>query len=122
MLAIGRALMAEPRLLLLDEPSLGLAPQLVERIGETVQAINRQGTAVVLVEQNAAMALELADRATVLEVGEVAVEGSADELSRSDDVRERYLGRRARAGRRRGLRRDAGDRPPRGAAARRSRA
>jgi ABC-type branched-subunit amino acid transport system ATPase component len=92
MLAIGRALMSDPRLLLLDEPSLGLAPQLVERIGETVQAINRQGTAVVLVEQNAAMALELADRATVLEVGEVAVEGSADELSRSDDVRERYLG------------------------------
>jgi branched-chain amino acid transport system ATP-binding protein len=92
MLAIGRALMAEPRLLLLDEPSLGLAPQMVERIGETVQEINRQGTAVVLVEQNAAMALEIADRATVLEVGEVAVEGSAADLSRSDDVRERYLG------------------------------
>ena len=92
MLAIGRALMAEPRLLLLDEPSLGLAPQMVERIAETVQAINRQGTAVVLVEQNAAMALEIADRATVLEVGEVAVEGSAADLARSDDVRERYLG------------------------------
>jgi branched-chain amino acid transport system ATP-binding protein len=92
MLAIGRALMSEPRLLLLDEPSLGLAPQLVERIGETVQAINRQGTAVVLVEQNAAMALEVADRAIVLEVGEVAVQGSAVDLSRSDDVRERYLG------------------------------
>jgi ABC-type branched-subunit amino acid transport system ATPase component len=92
MLAIGRALMSEPRLLLLDEPSLGLAPQLVQRIGETVQTINRQGTSVVLVEQNAAMALEVADRATVLEVGEVAVEGSAAELSGSDDVRERYLG------------------------------
>jgi ABC-type branched-subunit amino acid transport system ATPase component len=92
MLAIGRALMSEPRLLLLDEPSLGLAPQLVQRIGETVQAINRQGTAVVLVEQNAAMALEVADRATVLEVGEVAVEGTAADLSRSDEVRERYLG------------------------------
>jgi len=92
MLAIGRALMAEPRLLLLDEPSLGLAPQLVEQIAETVQTINRQGTAVVLVEQNAAMALEIAHRATVLEVGEVAVEGSAAELARSDDVRERYLG------------------------------
>jgi ABC-type branched-subunit amino acid transport system ATPase component len=92
MLAIGRALMSEPRLLLLDEPSLGLAPQLMERIGETVRTINRQGTAVVLVEQNAAMALEVADRATVLEVGEVAVEGSAADLSRSDDVRERYLG------------------------------
>jgi ABC-type branched-subunit amino acid transport system ATPase component len=92
MLAIGRALMSEPRLLLLDEPSLGLAPQLVRRIGDTVQEINRQGTAVVLVEQNAAMALEVADRATVLEVGEVAVEGSAVDLSRSDDVRERYVG------------------------------
>jgi ABC-type branched-subunit amino acid transport system ATPase component len=92
MLAIGRALMSEPRLLLLDEPSLGLAPQLVDRIGETVRTINRQGTAVVLVEQNAAMALEVADRATVLEVGEIAVEGSAGDLSRSDDVRERYLG------------------------------
>jgi ABC-type branched-subunit amino acid transport system ATPase component len=92
MLAIGRALMSEPRLLLLDEPSLGLAPQLVERIGETVQEINRAGTAVVLVEQNAAMALSVADRATVLEVGEVAVEGSAADLSRSDDVRERYFG------------------------------
>jgi ABC-type branched-subunit amino acid transport system ATPase component len=92
MLAIGRALISEPRLLLLDEPSLGLAPQLVQRIGETVQAINRQGTAVILVEQNAAMALEVADRATILEVGEVAVEGSAAELSRSDDVRERYVG------------------------------
>jgi branched-chain amino acid transport system ATP-binding protein len=92
MLAIGRALMSEPRLLLFDEPSLGLAPQLVHRIGETVQAINRQGTAVILVEQNAAMALAIADRATILEVGEVAVEGSAAELSRSDDVRERYVG------------------------------
>jgi ABC-type branched-subunit amino acid transport system ATPase component len=92
MLAIGRALMSEPRLLLLDEPSLGLAPQLVERIGATVQAINRQGTAVVLVEQNAAMALEVADRAIVLEVGEVAVQGSAADLAHSDDVRERYLG------------------------------
>jgi branched-chain amino acid transport system ATP-binding protein len=96
MLAIGRALMSDPRLLLLDEPSLGLAPQLVERIGETIQAINRQGTAVVLVEQNAAMALEIADRATVLEVGAVASEGSAAELARSDEVRERYVGRARR--------------------------
>jgi branched-chain amino acid transport system ATP-binding protein len=97
MLAIGRALMSEPRLLLLDEPSLGLAPQLVERIGETVQAINEQGTAVVLVEQNAAMALAVADRATILEVGEVAAEGAAAELARSDEVRERYVGLAGRA-------------------------
>src|SRR5919108_325454 len=92
MLAIGRALMSEPRLLLLDEPSLGLAPQLVQRIGETVQAINRQGTSVVLVEQNAAMALEIAHRAYVLEVGRVALEGTASELAASDEVRAKYLG------------------------------
>jgi ABC-type branched-subunit amino acid transport system ATPase component len=92
MLAIGRALMAEPKVLLLDEPSLGLAPQVLEKIGETIQVINRQGTSVVLVEQNAAIALKIADRATVLEVGQVALEGSSAELSESDEVRERYLG------------------------------
>src|SRR4051794_28864797 len=92
MLAIGRALMSEPKLLLLDEPSLGLAPKLVEQIGEVVREINRQGTSVVLVEQNAAMALEVADRAFVLEVGRTTLEGSAAELATSDEVRERYLG------------------------------
>ena len=92
MLAIGRALMSEPKLLLLDEPSLGLAPQVVERIGEVVQEINRQGTSVILVEQNAAMALAIADRAYVLEVGGVSLSGSADELAASDEVRARYLG------------------------------
>ena len=92
MLAIGRALMSEPKLLLLDEPSLGLAPKLVEQIGEVVREINRQGTAVILVEQNAAMALEVADHAYVLEVGRVTLEGAADELAASDEVRERYLG------------------------------
>jgi ABC-type branched-subunit amino acid transport system ATPase component len=92
MLAIGRALMSQPRLLLLDEPSLGLAPQIVERIAEIIAKINEQGTSVVLVEQNAAMALEIADRAYVLEVGRVAVEGPARELAASDEVRARYLG------------------------------
>src|SRR3954451_5280589 len=92
MLPIGRALMSEPRLLLLDEPSLGLAPQIVERIAEIVARINEQGTSVVLVEQNAAMALEIADRAYVLEVGRVALEGPARELAASDEVRARYLG------------------------------
>jgi branched-chain amino acid transport system ATP-binding protein len=92
MLAIGRALMAEPRVLLLDEPSLGLAPQVVEKISEIIQVINRQGTSIVLVEQNSAIALKIADRATVLEVGQVTLEGSSAELSESDEVRERYLG------------------------------
>ncbi|CAM5700703.1 Branched-chain amino acid transport system ATP-binding protein OS=Streptomyces violarus OX=67380 GN=FHS41_005925 PE=3 SV=1 [Streptomyces violarus] len=92
MLAIGRALMAAPRLLLLDEPSLGLAPQMVYRIAEVVREINAQGTAVLLVEQNAGMALSLADTAHVLEVGEVRPSGPADELARTDAVRRLYLG------------------------------
>jgi branched-chain amino acid transport system ATP-binding protein len=92
MLAIGRALMTDPKLLLLDEPSLGLAPQIVERIGQVIRDINTQGTAVVLVEQNAAMALEVADTAYLLEVGTVSLSGSSEELSQSDEVRERYLG------------------------------
>jgi branched-chain amino acid transport system ATP-binding protein len=92
MLAIGRALMSEPKLLLLDEPSLGLAPQIVERIGEVVREINRQGTAVVLVEQNAAMALEVSNSAYMLEVGKVSLSGTSSELSESDEVRSRYLG------------------------------
>jgi len=92
MLAIGRALMSDPKVLLLDEPSLGLAPQLVGRIAEIIQQINQQGTAVVLVEQNATMALKIADRAYVLEVGQVALEGDARELAGRDEVRERYLG------------------------------
>jgi ABC-type branched-subunit amino acid transport system ATPase component len=92
MLAIGRALMSDPKLLLLDEPSLGLAPQLVDKIGEIVKQINEQGTSVVLVEQNAAMALKIADHAVVLEVGQVALAGRASELAASHEVRERYLG------------------------------
>ena len=91
MLAIGRALMAGPRMLLLDEPSLGLAPRVVEQIGEVVREINRQGVTVVLVEQNAAMALAVADQAVVLEVGSVSLAGSARELADSPEVRDRYL-------------------------------
>jgi ABC-type branched-subunit amino acid transport system ATPase component len=92
MLAIGRALMSEPRVLMLDEPSLGLAPQIVERIAEIIRRISEQGVAVVLVEQNAAMALEVADHAYVLEVGAVTLHGPAAELAASDEVRTRYLG------------------------------
>jgi ABC-type branched-subunit amino acid transport system ATPase component len=92
MVAIGRALMAGPQLLLLDEPSLGLAPQIVDQVGEIVTEINARGTSVVLVEQNAAMALRIAHRAVVLEVGRVALEGEADDLAASDEVRRRYLG------------------------------
>ncbi|WP_238427488.1 ABC transporter ATP-binding protein, partial [Streptomyces adustus] len=95
MLAIGRALMAAPRLLLLDEPSLGLAPLMVERIAEVIREINTQGTSVLLVEQNAAMALALCDRAYVLEVGEVRLSGPAAELAGTDAVRRLYLGEEA---------------------------
>jgi len=92
MLAIGRALMASPRLLLLDEPSMGLAPVLVEQIFQTVRDINRQGTTILLVEQNAAMALAVAHRAYVLETGAVALSGEARALAEHADVRRAYLG------------------------------
>jgi branched-chain amino acid transport system ATP-binding protein len=92
MLAIGRALMSDPKLLLLDEPSLGLAPQLVARIARIIREIHAQGTAVVLVEQNATMALQVADHAVVLEVGRIALSGSAAELAASDQVQRLYLG------------------------------
>src|SRR5689334_11466846 len=92
MLAIARALMARPRLLLLDEPSLGLAPRAVDRVAEAIAEIHRQGTAVVLVEQNAALALRLAGTAYVLEVGRVALHGPSAELAAAGEVRERYLG------------------------------
>jgi len=92
MLAIGRALMARPRLLLLDEPSMGLAPVLVEQIFETVQTINGQGVTVLLVEQNAAMALSIATRGYVLETGRIALEGPAAELAGNPEVRRAYLG------------------------------
>lgn len=92
MLAIGRALMATPKLLLLDEPSLGLAPKLVERIAEIVETVNAQGTSVLLVEQNARMALSISDRAYVLENGRIVKEGAASDLLEDDDIREFYLG------------------------------
>jgi branched-chain amino acid transport system ATP-binding protein len=92
MLAIGRALMANPRLLLLDEPSMGLAPVVVERIFETVLDINRQGTTILLVEQNAAMALTIAHRGYVLETGTIALSGTAAELAENPEVRRAYLG------------------------------
>ena len=92
MLAIGRALMANPRLLLLDEPSMGLAPVLVEQIFDTISDINRQGMTILLVEQNAAMALSIAHRGYVLETGSIALAGTAAELSDNADVRRAYLG------------------------------
>lgn len=92
MLAIGRALMARPRLLLLDEPSMGLAPVLVEQIFATIGDINRQGTTILLVEQNASMALAVAHRGYVLETGAVALEDSAPALAENPDVRRAYLG------------------------------
>ncbi len=92
MLAMGRGLMSSPRLLLLDEPSMGLAPILVEEIFEIIKSINAQGTSILLVEQNAAMALSIADRAYVLETGRVVLEGDAQSVLRNPQIREAYLG------------------------------
>ena len=92
MLAIGRALMARPTLLLLDEPSMGLAPKLVSQVFDTITEINRQGTTILLVEQNAAQALQRAHRAYVIETGRVVIEGPAAELRASEAVRKAYLG------------------------------
>ncbi len=92
MLAIGRALMASPDLLLLDEPSMGLAPILVERIYETIAEINRQGTTILLVEQNANFALEVSNRGYVLETGTISFTDDADALRENSDVRKAYLG------------------------------
>lgn len=92
MLAIGRALMSRPQLLLLDEPSLGLAPLLVEKIFEIIQNINREGVTVLLIEQNAWQALNISNRGYVLETGSVAVAGAAADLLHDDHVRRAYLG------------------------------
>ncbi|MDP9394480.1 MAG: ABC transporter ATP-binding protein [Actinomycetota bacterium] len=92
MLAIGRALMSKPRLLLLDEPSMGLAPQLIQQIFSIIREINAQGTTILLVEQNAAQALKVAERAYILETGQIVREGSGEELSRDESVKAAYLG------------------------------
>jgi branched-chain amino acid transport system ATP-binding protein len=92
MLAIARALVARPRLLLLDEPSLGLAPQITQTIFKVIREIRQQGTTILLVEQNARMALKVADYAYVLETGEIKMSGPAAELASSDEVRKAYLG------------------------------
>ena len=92
MLAIGRALMARPQLLLMDEPSMGLAPLLVKEIFAIIKDINERGTTILLVEQNAHMALSIADKAYVIETGEIVLQGSAEHLLKSEDVKKAYLG------------------------------
>ena len=92
MLAMGRALMARPKILLLDEPSMGLAPILVKEIFKIIQEIHAQGTTVLLVEQNARMALSIADRAYVLETGKIVISGTGEELSNSEEIQKAYLG------------------------------
>jgi len=92
MLAIGRALMAKPDLMLMDEPSMGLAPLLVKEIFEIIKDINSRGTTILLVEQNANMALSVADKAYVIETGEIVLQGTAEQLMKSDEVKKAYLG------------------------------
>jgi branched-chain amino acid transport system ATP-binding protein len=92
MLAMGRGLMSRPRLLLLDEPSLGLAPKLVQGVFEAIKTINRQGTTILLVEQNAYAALQIAHRGYVLENGKVVLSGLAKELASDEKVKKAYLG------------------------------
>ena len=92
MLAMGRALMSRPKLLMLDEPSMGLAPILVEQIFDIIQSLHKAGTTILLVEQNAQMALSVADRAYVLETGHITLSGTGAELAESDQVKKAYLG------------------------------
>lgn len=92
MLAMGRALMAKPKLMLLDEPSMGLAPILVKEIFSIIKEINAQGTTVLLVEQNAKMALSIAHRAYVLETGKIVLSGTGEELINSPEIQKAYLG------------------------------
>ena len=92
MLAIGRALMSHPKLLMLDEPSMGLAPILVEQIFDIIRQLHASGTTILLVEQNAQMALSVADRAYVMETGKITLSGTGAELAASDQVKKAYLG------------------------------
>ncbi len=92
MLAMGRGLMSDPKLLMLDEPSMGLAPILVEQIFEIIASLHKAGTTILLVEQNARMALSVADRGYVLETGKIALSGTGKELAESDDIKKAYLG------------------------------
>jgi branched-chain amino acid transport system ATP-binding protein len=92
MLAIGRALMQSPKLLILDEPSLGLAPLLVQEVKGIIQSINEQGTSVLLIEQNAQMALSIAHHGYVMETGKMVMDGKPEKLLRDEDVKEFYLG------------------------------
>lgn len=92
MLAMGRAMMISPKLLMLDEPSMGLAPILVEQIFDIIKELRKAGTTILLVEQNAGMALDIADRAYVLETGKIILSGTGEELARSDEVKKAYLG------------------------------
>ena len=92
MLAMGRALMSHPKLLMLDEPSMGLAPILVEQIFEIIKRLHKEGTTILLVEQNAEMALAVADRAYVLESGKITYTGTGAELAQSDEIKKAYLG------------------------------
>jgi len=104
MLAIGRALMADPKLLILDEPSLGLAPKLVAQIRDTIVEINKAGTSVLLIEQNARMALSIANYGYVLETGKVVMDGDADKLLKDEDIQEFYLGLHGDEGERKSFR------------------
>ena len=92
MLAMGRALMSKPKLLMLDEPSMGLAPILVQQIFDIIKELHAAGTTILLVEQNAEMALQVADRAYVLESGRIKLSGTGAELAKSDEIKKAYLG------------------------------
>jgi branched-chain amino acid transport system ATP-binding protein len=104
MLAIARALMVDPKLLILDEPSLGLAPKLVAQIRDTIVAINQAGTSVLLIEQNANMALSIANYGYVMETGKVVMDGDADKLLKDEDIQEFYLGLHGDEGERKSFR------------------